>query len=80
MAAPPLTRQFELGRPQVPADVQRAVAFDARDERISDTWRHVQQVAQDNSKDYDLLDLLTHTSREEAYQFPVQGVRTALCS
>lgn len=44
------------------------------DERIADSWRHVKQVAREGTKEYDLLDLLQNTRREETYSFPIPGV------
>jgi hypothetical protein len=45
------------------------------DDRIADSWRHVKQVAREGAKDYDLIDLLQYTRREETYSFPIPGVR-----
>jgi hypothetical protein len=44
------------------------------DDRIADSWRHVKGVAREGAKDYDLLDLLQCTRREETYSFPIPGV------
>jgi hypothetical protein len=84
MAAPPQAWQRDLGANQnaLAGDPYAAVAtgpslcpLDDGSDSISDTWRHIKQVAREVSKEYDLLDLLQHTRREETYQFPVQGVR-----
>jgi hypothetical protein len=48
------------------------------DEKLSDSWRHVKQVAREVVKGHDLLDLLQNTRREETYQFPVPGVSGAV--
>jgi len=45
------------------------------DDRIADSWRHVKQVAREGAKEYDLIDLLQNTRREETYSFPIPGVR-----
>lgn len=81
MAAPPVVWQRELTTPSMPGSDYSSALAPSRppavidsNEKISDTWRHIKQVAREVSKEFDLLDLLQHTRREETYQFPVQGV------
>lgn len=81
MAAPPRLWQREvasLGREQarVSAAGQRSSAADGGEEKLSETWRHVKGVARDESKHYDLMDLVRNARREDTYQFPVAGVRS----
>lgn len=80
MAAPPPLWQHEvasLSREQTrtaSAVSQRPGAADGGDEKLSETWRHVKGVAREESKHYDLMDLVRNARREDTYQFPVAGV------
>jgi len=62
---------FDQNRPAV-----RLATADGGDERLSDTWRHVKGVARDESKHYDLMDLVRNARREDTYQFPIPGERS----
>lgn len=44
-------------------------------DQASDAYRHVKLVVSDARRDFDLLDLLTNTRREETYQPYPRGVR-----
>lgn len=85
MAAPPLFWQHEvagLARDQTSKLVPAASAAGraaggadiAGDEKLSEIWRHVKGVAREESKHFDLMDLVRNARREDTYQFPVPGV------
>lgn len=83
MSRPPAVWQREVaqGKDEDQCGVitaQRTGVYES-DDKISDTWRHIKQVAREGSKDYDLLDLLQNTRREDTYQFPVPGVSALVC-
>ena len=48
-------------------------------DQASDAYRHVKLVVSDARRDFDLLDLLTNTRREETYQPYPRGVRVHGC-
>jgi hypothetical protein len=79
MAAPPLLWQHEIGQQAAlggpgNAEAQRSAPYNASEEKISNTWAHIKRVTQEGVKEYDLLDLLMNTSRDDIYLTSVPGV------
>ena len=79
MAAPPVLWQHDVAQQAAlswpgSADAQRAAVNNASEEKISNTWAHIKRVTQEGVKEYDLLDLLMNTSREDVYLASPAGV------
>ena len=72
---PPRLWQSELaGEQDAAANGAAREAVQDSNEKLSDSWRHVKQIAREVGREADLYDLLASTNRSDTYQLQTPGV------